>query len=71
MKSTFQCHQIFNGFIDTWIMGKCGGSKSNGVNGFLYMGTCTSSVFVNIFIYIYSAKSLSSGYQRSIKVSVC
>lgn len=23
----------------------------NGVNGFLYMGTCTSSVFVNIFIY--------------------
>lgn len=43
----------------------------NGVNGFLYMGTCTSSVFVNIFIYIYSAKSLSSGYQRSIKVSVC
>lgn len=28
-----------------------GGSKSNGVNGFLYMGTCTSSVFVNIFIY--------------------
>lgn len=33
-------------------MGKCGGSKSNGADaGLLYMGTCTSSVFVDIFIY--------------------
>lgn len=30
----------------------------NGVNGFLYMGTCTSSVFVNIFIYTQQKVSL-------------